>query len=308
MNIKEFSESVVEILKEKFENYDILLQEVVKNNGMKYHGISIKKKGSNIAPNIYLDKFYEDNKSITETANMIANLYEEHSGDKLDVDVSSIQNFEVMKDKLVIKLVNKNLNKETMETCPFIPFGDLIIIFNLALATDDTYGLASVKVTTNIFKEWGVSIDELVKYGFENTRKLLPLKIGSMIDTLKEMTKEAVPEGLIDDMNEENKMYVVSSKTKMFGSYILSDKESLNAITKEINIDKIYILPSSVHELIILPYSDVYDPLYLQDMVKTVNETSVPVEEILSNNVYIYDSTMEELSVAGTDITVSFIN
>ena len=56
-----------------------------------------------------------------------------------------------------------------------------------------------------------------------------------------------------------------------------------------------YILPSSIHEAIFIPASENVDAEELKTMVREVNETQVPKEDFLSNEVYFYNAKEDEL-------------
>ena len=89
-----------------------------------------------------------------------------------------------------------------------------------------------------------------------------------------------------DDM----KMYVLTNPDQNLGSGLIVHDKILRHILDTIRED-IYILPSSVHELIILPSSVVDDEKYLTSMVHEINQTEVEPKDRLSDDVYRVDYT-----------------
>ena len=88
-------------------------------------------------------------------------------------------------------------------------------------------------------------------------------------------------------------LYVLTNDTKSNGA-----AEILNDNVRQELADKIgdfYVLPSSVHETLIIPKSEDMDRMQLEQMVRDVNETQVIPEERLSNHVYEYDAKAHEL-------------
>jgi hypothetical protein len=106
--------------------------------------------------------------------------------------------------------------------------------------------------------------------------------------------------GLSPEMEAElaapdNLMYVVSNTSRQFGAYFITDREALIEVASEIKEDRFFILPSSIHEMIVIPESQVEDTDALITMVKEVNATQVAPDEVLADNVYSFDAKTEEL-------------
>lgn len=70
-----------------------------------------------------------------------------------------------------------------------------------------------------------------------------------------------------------------------------------------VDVEQLYILPSSTHEVILLPCNEMVNVMQLQQMVEEINKTQVPEEEILSDNVYVYSVKDDKISIAdGQDL------
>lgn len=92
------------------------------------------------------------------------------------------------------------------------------------------------------------------------------------------------------DHQDDMKMYVLTNSEQHLGSGLIVHDKVLKHILDTIGED-IYILPSSVHELIIIPSSIVDDEKYLTSMVHEINQTEVEPKDRLSDDVYRVDYT-----------------
>ena len=87
--------------------------------------------------------------------------------------------------------------------------------------------------------------------------------------------------------------YILSNKSRTNGAVYLASSEVMEKISR-LFPDGIYLLPSSVHEILVLPKGKdglwrEKTPFELGEMVREVNRTSVEREEILSDRIYEYD-------------------
>ena len=96
-------------------------------------------------------------------------------------------------------------------------------------------------------------------------------------------------EMLLDDerMAMESPLFVLTNEAKLFGAVYMFLPEVMDKIADEKG-DDLYILPSSIHEILILKTSELDDLPRLQHMVQDINEMQVPMEQRLSNHVYRY--------------------
>ena len=60
------------------------------------------------------------------------------------------------------------------------------------------------------------------------------------------------------------------------------------------------ILPSSIHEVLLIPHSNHISYEELAETVFTINQEEVPQEDRLSNHIYYYSRSKNHLSVAFT--------
>ena len=112
------------------------------------------------------------------------------------------------------------------------------------------------------------------------------------IDTVKYL----VLTKLLDE-TEGITVNVLSNTTRLNGSNYIADNDILHDIALELGSDEIYIIPSSRHELIILPATISYDRASLKDMIREVNETQVSAEDRLSDNLYLFSTATNQLEI-----------
>lgn len=297
MRFEQFTEEVVrkirEFLPDSFANASVELQSVVKNNDLKLTGLTIRSTGSNICPTIYLEQFYEEyqsGKDMSRILSQIADLRVRNEVNKL-FDVTQITDFEQVKDAVAPRLMSKKWNENLLESRPHKLIADLAVTYHIMLK-QDINGTASVPVTNDLMKTWGVDADTLHKLALRNMPKLIPSTFQSMSEVLSDMLGENVDaeDILAGVSSQDDVMFVLSNKKKMYGASALLDKKIMQKIIDK--FESFYILPSSVHECLIVKATADMDVDTLTAMVHDVNTGQVEVEDRLSDHVYKY--TVEE--------------
>ena len=314
MDIKNYAESLAEKIREENEDLEVEVQENLKNNDFKRVGLTIKKKGEQIAPNIYVDDMFKEGLSIDKAKEEALSLYEKFKVSPFDVEklAAFLSDYEKVKENICIRVLGYEQNKENIKNCPYMIFGDLVCLFYIyidAYETGDITG-GSIKIHNDLCLKWNITLLELCEKAIENTRRMFPMKMKTMYDTLAEMRP-----GIEDLIEEQNPMMVVTNQTMSYGSSYILDKESLNEIADNINRN-FYIIPSSIHEFIVLPEGfenrsplfgeeNVENPMkFMLDMVKEVNQYELPPSDKLTDNVYFYDKDKESLYDAEKNLII----
>ena len=273
------------------EGGNITINHVIKNNGCEMDGLVIMEKGKDIAPTIYLDSFYElytNGENIKNIIRQIEVIYEQNKNN-VTFDVNILKHFDTIKDKIVYKVVNYRSNEKLLEQGPHKRILDLAVVFYCLL--DNEYGRsATALIYNNNLKNWNVTIDDVYKAALKNTPDLLHSKISSMatlfekcgvnVDGEKVDLKDYVP----------SDMYVLTNESKLNGAACILYENVLYDFAQKLGAD-LYILPSSVHEVILLPKLSMFEKDELVNMVKEVNTEGVAADEVLSDHVYEYNRT-----------------
>lgn len=272
MTKREFANKVAEMV-------NGTVNEVEKTNGIKKIGITIKEEGSNIAPCIYIDEMYDREMSVEEAVKKVKELYD-YSKINAPFDTDSITDFDKIKPMIRVRLYNNKTKAEVFKSAEEYGFDDLIIC-PYVLISNFNDGVGTVGIKNNMLDMWGVSAEEIMNIGMENT-KAEGYKLLSMYEMMVEMIGE--DQVRMMRIEDDGKMYVLSNESKTFGAIevILAADE-----LKEKFPSGYIVIPSSIHEVIIVP-KDVADKETLNGMVNDVNDECVRGDEVLGNKVYIF--------------------
>ncbi len=294
----EVKDQIMGYLPESESYEDANVNTVVKNNGQTLTGLSVRKKGSNISPNVYLESFfseYEKGRSMEEIMEQIASMISQHD---ISIDLEQITDIEKASARIVPVLVNTEKNKELLQKSPHREIEDLSVMYRIelkgtaALPDGEANGsVGSVLISNPILETYGLTEEELYQLSLSNM-ELLPERkpeMKSLREVMAEMMGipvEAVP-------SEGPSLYVLSNGIKMDGASVLLSETFMQSVREKVG--DIYILPSSIHECLAISKADA-DLQSLREMVSEVNATQVAPPDILSDNVYEY--TAEGFKVA----------
>lgn len=293
MSFKDFLTEIVNQIPEYLLQYNIdevHTEKVTKNNGVSFTGMAICIKGENVSPNIYMEYYYElycKGFSMEALLNMIK---EEYIRARTRLEGKQYEDFNLddVDNCLFIRLVNYEKNKEYLTDCPYIPFLDLAVTFRYIAKLSDE-GIASVSVRNKDIKRWNLSVEELYDIGLKNTITLFPPRI----DKLENLLREFVP-GSHSIPESSGKLFVLTNDRGINGATYMVYKDIIREFAMEQKRD-IFILPSSIHEVILLPKEDGMDKTELMEIVKEANDFTVSKQDFLSENVYFYDLKSDDI-------------
>ncbi|MCR4655157.1 MAG: DUF5688 family protein [Lachnospiraceae bacterium] len=278
---------IKDYLPEKYADAKIEIKEMKNNNDSLMLGLTIRMKDCNIAPNIYLDSFYEGFKtgrSLEDIMRHLANIQTDHEPGQ-NFDISNITDYEKAKKKILCRLVNADMNKEYLSDKPHTRIEDLAVIYAVNLGSNGN-GKMSAPITSELLSRYGISIKELHEQALINLSKL-PVDFRTMQEIMMAMMGSDMP--VLPPLEEGGAMYVLSNPEKLNGAAKILGRKVMDDMADKIGGDFV-IIPSSINEVIILPVSADFDRVLFEDMVKEVNEKQVLPQGRLSNKVYIYDS------------------
>lgn len=287
MNYQQFIEEVERRVKEKIEGNEtmtVYIHTAVKNNGKERKGITVSEKGIHISPTIYLEEYFQqfqEGKPIEKIVEKILQLYEEVKCSH-PCEESLLQNYEELKGKFAYKLIHRGKNEKLLNDIPYVPWMDLAIVVFVLLEVSP-YGTATVLVRKEHLEIWGLTEAQLFDEAKKNTPILLPYQFCPMRKLLREICPYAVDEG----EEEEESLYVLSNKLRSFGAASMLYDGILEKVGQKLG-ENYYILPSSIHEVIVVPESKSPVKQDLEEMVREINETQVEEEEVLSDRVYYF--------------------
>ncbi|MCR4909166.1 MAG: DUF5688 family protein [Lachnospiraceae bacterium] len=297
MNFEEFSEAVtMKVRASADENSSIREVKVTRNNGICLTGLVLEKAGSRISPTVYLDGLYEkyrEGEELDEIAGEISAAFDSPK-EPFSLAVNALSDPAFIKSHVVYRLVHYDRNRELLSSVPHRRFLDLAVMYSVFLSSEGDY-MSSVLVRNEHLKGWSIKDTELEEHARINSPKLLPMRIKSIISMLSELAG-AEPDPGEERERELSEMYVATNEYGINGASILLYPDRIRSFAEEKKRD-LYVLPSSVHEVILLPVYRRSDPAELKNLVSFVNRTQVREEEQLSDTLYCFKRKTGELEM-----------
>lgn len=263
----------------------------LKNNGVNVTGLLLKGENERVAPNFYLENQYVEwmrgIRTLEEIGNQLCNSYREEV-EKSRPLLNGIKfEWEEFRRHVFMRLINKERNADQLESVPYKDFMNLAIVYYYSITLED-----DVQGTLIISKEHmellGVTEEELHQTAESNIQRYQPVKIRCMQDLLYDLGKKVGVE--ISQAKEcYPYMFVLTNTKGMFGAVSMTCDVELECFAKRIG-KGFYILPSSVHEVILVPENKEFCVEYFASIVREINETQLDPTEILSDSIYFYDN------------------
>lgn len=305
MDYEIFKDYIVQNLQQHLQGVEIRVNKVRKNNGIELDSLAIHEADVVITPCIYLNQYYiqfQQGLSVQNIITEICSKYKEFKENReymMNVKyVDYFKDFTIASEHIVFKLVNFEKNKRLLEDVPFTHFLDLAIVY-MFLAKEEEDSIGTILIRNEHLQMWNVAVNELHKQAMLNTPRLMPVSLKSMEEVLSSMIGE-VSLCEEDSYQSYQLMFVLSNIQGIHGASTMIYPNLIKQFVSSLSSkpEKVVILPSSIHETILLPMYTEVDVLQLKQMVRDINETQVAREEVLSNTVYYYsveDDTIEIL-------------
>lgn len=305
MELNEFALKVQKAIENKMgEGYQISLQEVQKNNGVILQGLLIMAEERNISPTIYLNSFWEYYERGTPFAIIIERILQIYKEDTPteNIDMSFFREFEKVKERICFRLISSEHNEELLRKIPHVDYLDMAICFYYAYQ-GEVLGNGSILIYNSHLDLWNTSVEELYELALKNTPQLFPQESTSMEEVLREMyercedpEKEELFEEEFRDFFDTVSMQVLGNTGHVHGAACILYPGVLKELSETAQAD-LYVIPSSIHEVIVLPDSGFEDIMHLKQIIEEVNRTQVEPEDILSYQLYFYNRQLGELTI-----------
>ena len=285
--MQKFIDDLFNALSERFDGR-IIRATVSKPNIGEVTAFSLKKEGSICAPTVYVDSYYDlyeaGYETVEEIAEEILASVEAAPNPSLDINFDELTDWEKVKDKVRPMVISTIGNEKYLEDLAYSKTKtDLVIIYQLEFVAEG--GLQCIKISKEAMKAYGITLTTLKNTAFKNLKERVSFM--NMAQVLASLM--GIPE---DEPMEQIPMWVLSNDTKQYGAAAMFLPSAMQEITEQLQTNKLYILPSSIHEVIVLnaetPDTNGNTDELLQ-MVKEVNATTVSPKDKLSDHVYYYD-------------------
>jgi len=303
ISFEQFVEYMRKELEKRFEGrLAIKVEHIKKNNGVLVASLVARKSEDKEGIMVHLDSYYDVYKKGIELELLSEDIYDMfNTYEKPDFPLDELGDFEHVKDKIFYKLVNYDKNLEMLKEVPHIPYLDLVLTFHVLVGRDET-GQSICPVRQKDRMKWGQDIGALYELAKENTPNLFPVSLCSMGWFMENVLKESQEECERPELDKflshkvNSLLYILSNQSGIYGAAAVLYEDVLKnfAFMEECDV---VLLPSSIHEFLLLPYKDKLDMKKLKDMVEHINRADVPKTDILSDNVYLYDREKDKISI-----------
>ena len=274
---------------EKYSGVQIGIRDVEKLQGESYRGISIRNGASNVEANMNLQAAYEQHErgaSLDDIVQDLAQRISEMVDHTPKLDVQSLTDYESMKSHLMLQLIPQKGNEKKLSDIPHEKVEDMAMIYRLDLGTSDHSGGQMTTVVTNeMLRSFGITAEQLHQDAMEIAPKNHPASLRSMQEVMAEMMGMDIEDAPPDPAP----LLVATVEGSFMGASVIQYPGFMEQATEKIGGD-FFVLPSSIHEVLLLPDDGNADFHELSAMVQSINESQVAPAERLSDNVYHYDS------------------
>ena len=304
MNFEEFINTIKDTIKEYLpEDYRDAEVNILENRKLNtnYTGLTVTREGDTLAPTINLNNLFDSyskhpEHSIKAVMKEVASVIQ-HTPETFDI--GRIMDYDRVKKNLFLRLSAAEKNKDLLEHAPHIRKEDLAITFHIMLDQSDK-GTATTMINDNMMEAYGIDLDQLYQDALLNSPVICPAQIENMGEALSRMMIEdmksaGAPPEVIQEMekdlkesNKDNPMTIITNDRLVDGASAIFYPGVMDLVGERMQGDY-FILPSSVHETLVVPDDGRVSLQELTDMVKEVNMTQVSPEDQLTDQVYHYD-------------------
>ncbi len=283
--------------------YSTEVLKVRKNNGVRKEVLYVRQKESECIPCFYTEELYRSycmGENEVGLAEYLVNVIRGES-ESVKEQVNLFLSKEWMTEHLFIRLIHYEKNTDNLEDAVYLKYLDLAgVVYVLTESSED--GVKSFQLPKHIWDTLGLgTIEECFPELMKNTRRLFPETMACISAEESEETvlgRKAMSVTIRWMEHEEalhsGRLYAVTNHRRINGAAVLLYPELLKEIGERYG-GGYYIIPSSIHEVLLLKDTGEERAEELNAMVREVNETHVAPEERLSNHVYYYSVSEGEL-------------
>lgn len=300
MKYFEFIDEMAKKVKLCFDkDVSVEIHKVIKNNSMEYDSLTIIEPGRNVTPNFYLQNMYRryvDGIGIDSLVAEIVQAYETGKDNEKYGELSL--EYDDCQDKIVMRLISFKKNRKMLEDMPYIPFLDMAVVFYF-LVDNDEKGIASIRITNRVMTNWGTDIKKLYTLASSNSKRIFEEKImpiSTMLEGYNVNLKEMGLGNIDCAQGEIYEPYIVTNNVGINGATVILYPDMLKEIAAKIGGD-FYMLPSSIHEVIVISTGADISEKELKGMVEEVNQNYLLPDEYLSDNIYKYSLAYNSLEM-----------
>lgn len=264
----------------------VTIQKFTKNNSVVRPALVVRREGVCCSPVLYLDAYFCDyQRGIPEDV-ILKRMLEQYRSETSPVIPcpDSFPDADYLKEHAICRIVGQDGNESLLKEIPYRPVLNLAVVYYLEIELEGG-DQAACLLRNEMLSVSGMTASQLDQYALQNTRKRYPCQFVSMNEMMRDLSDQ--PFRLNEETEEASAMYILTNEQHMYGAFWMSDPDELKKIFMMLGEDY-YILPSSIHECIILRRSASSGEDELLHMVSEINAFFVSSEEVLADAVYYY--------------------
>ena len=302
MSYDAFVSHVTSSLKQRLgEEYVVQVNQITKNNSLVLDGLSIFQKDSFIAPTVYLQECYDRYRGglpMDALLDEILSLYHAHAGSP-KFTLEMLERTDFVLPHIAFRLIHRASNEQLLKTVPYRPILDLAMVCFLHLGKEGKRHLTT-RITHDHLKLWEISEDDLFRIALQNTPSLFPARLCPVREAVDQMMDFPGPR----KSEAPDFLYLLTNRPGIDGAAAMLYPSLLADFAQKRGHDLV-ILPSSVHEVLLMPTDDPGDGDGLSQLITQINRQQVPKDERLSNQAYLFSRETGQLSVLSSSAETS---
>ncbi|ETP72479.1 hypothetical protein UYO_1553 [Lachnospiraceae bacterium JC7] len=265
--------------------HEAKLNDVVKN-GVVRKAIAVKGKG-NCSLNIYIEQFVKDTENGADpdtVADEILAIAAKHDG--IYFDIENTFNREYIMSHVSIAVQRESTENLIKKSCEFEGL-ECYLYLRVKVQREE----GCIKLNSMILERTGLTEEEIWEQAEKNLRAETVIK--PIFDVVCEIMKESGRNPEFSDKQKQEMMaesdkeiYVITNKLKFYGASAILDKVNIKAFAEKCGVKNFIVIPSSRHEMILVPEMATVDFAVISNMVKEINETMVSAEDRLTDRAY----------------------
>ncbi len=295
---------------------ELSVSAVIKNNNDRQMTVQVKN-GNGCTPVLYLEPYYERwcaGEDLGSLAASAASDYRRLLSHPVR-DLTRLSNFDEARDNIGCRLVNFEANADFLAQVPHRAFLDLAVIYFIRLE-DENLGKASAVIYNLQAQMWNVSEEDLYRITLRNMSRCRDGEIVLMKELMRQLIVEdlerqwkkireegEIPTDVLSTMDVSlpagedpaEDVFVLTNRDRYYGAAAVLERDLLEEFAKEHG--SFYLIPSSVHEMLLFPENDYTDAEGLRRILCSANETVVSTQDFLSGHVYRFDAESGKLCV-----------
>jgi hypothetical protein len=297
MDFETFRVNLARDIKETLEartgtDFEVEHRTAEKMNG-NYEAIVVKPADSEVGVSLNASTLYRDYESgvpYETIAKGATDLADRSLRNQPEFDVDSFKDYDKMKGTLAMEVVSKERNAELLDTVPHKDIEDMSVVYRFVLG-ETPAGSGTILVTNQMLENYGITADQLHADAMKTAPEVRPLVIEGMCEVLaKQMGVQDLEMLGLNIPPEQEQIFVASVEGNVHGAGVLAYENFMEKASERVGGESFFILPSSIHEILIVPDNGIMDLRHLESMVREVNATTVDPSEQLTDNVYHYDA------------------